>query len=81
MDAHSRSEAKLQARVRQQEVVAALGQQALEADDHDGTGIGLALVERVVERHGGDVRVESDRCEGTAVSFTLAAVEDGDDGE
>lgn len=36
-----------------------------------GTGIGLALVQRVVERHGGKIRVESSQGEGAAFIFTL----------
>jgi light-regulated signal transduction histidine kinase (bacteriophytochrome) len=55
---------------------------SLEAQDVAGTGIGLALVERIVERHGGDVRVESEPGEGTTFSFPLPAAEqaqaDGD---
>ncbi len=39
-----------------------------------GTGIGLALVKRVVERHGGKIRVESAEGEGAAFIFTLPAV-------
>jgi light-regulated signal transduction histidine kinase (bacteriophytochrome) len=38
---------------------------------YDGTGIGLALVRKIVEHHGGRVRVEADRAEGTAVTITL----------
>jgi signal transduction histidine kinase len=36
-----------------------------------GTGIGLALVRRIVEAHGSPVRVESEAGRGTAMSFVL----------
>ncbi|MBU1397418.1 MAG: PAS domain S-box protein [Proteobacteria bacterium] len=45
--------------------------QRLKEVDAKGTGIGLAIVERIAEVHGGSVRVESERGKGAAFCFTL----------
>jgi signal transduction histidine kinase len=42
----------------------------------EGTGVGLAIVKKIIEQHGGMVKLQSEQDAGTTVYFTIPAVPD-----
>lgn len=50
-------------------------------EEFDGTGIGLAIVEKIVQRHNGTVWAESTINEGACFYFSLPVIQDGLSGD
>ncbi|WP_254861878.1 ATP-binding protein [Halovivax gelatinilyticus] len=59
-----------------QAVVFEVFQRLHSRSEHAGSGIGLALCERIIERHGGDIWVDSEPGEGATFYVTLPGIDE-----
>jgi chemotaxis family two-component system sensor kinase Cph1 len=50
--------------------------QRFHGDEYEGHGIGLAMVRRIIEAHGSEVKVQSALGKGSCFSFKLPALQD-----
>lgn len=50
------------------------------AESYEGSGVGLSIVKRIVQRHGGQIRVEASPGQGATFYFTLGGAETGAEG-
>lgn len=44
-----------------------------------GTGLGLSIAQQIIEKHGGQIRIDSEEGQGTVVSFTVPVAKGGAD--